>query len=217
MAIAFDAASETFSNSTSSLGWSHTCTGSDRILWVYVMHNSGAGTISSVTYNGVALTKYVEDALGQRSSLWYLIAPSTGTNTITVTPSTTMYCYTAAASYTGVHQTSFLDGSDTSSAAQASLASSITTTQDNCWTILGARQQSTGNTDASTGCTERAAGAVGTVQLYDSNSAITPAGVYSMTTTQSATGTTGHVMAAFAPSTGGGGSTFKGLLMMGVG
>ena len=51
---AFDAAGSGPSTSATSLTWSHTCAGANRILFVGFLSN---GTVTGVTYNGVAMTQ----------------------------------------------------------------------------------------------------------------------------------------------------------------
>lgn len=76
---------------SSPLTWSHTCSGSERALYVAVI--VGAGTdgsyaISGVTYNGVALTflgrRHSNDATFGYVELWRLVNPASGTNTVSV-------------------------------------------------------------------------------------------------------------------------------------
>jgi hypothetical protein len=199
MAIAFDAPSETFSNSIQTLNWFHTCSGSDRILWVGVM-TSSTRSVSSVTYNGVALTSLTRSAGGQPVQLWYLIAPATGTNTISVSiGAPNSFVYTSGASYTGVKQSGQPDAQNTNSTSSSSVSTSVTTVADNSWVVLIARNDTDGNTNAGTNSTERTAGAAGTVQLYDSNGAVSPAGSFSMTVTNAGSYATTIAMASFSP------------------
>jgi len=197
--IAFDVASEAFSNSAQTLAWSHTCSGANRRLWVAVMTLSGR-SVSTVTFNGTNLTALTRSAGGQPVQLWFLDAPSTGTHSIVVSIGTpNSYIYAAAASYTGVRQTGTADSQNTQSVVGSSVSTSVTTVEDNSWVILCARNDSSGDTNASTNSTERAAGASGTVQLYDSNSPVTPAGSFSMTVTNGGSYQTTIAMASFAP------------------
>ena len=47
---------------------------------------AGTGSITSATYNGVALTKATSTrASGMASEIWYLINPDTGSSTVSVT------------------------------------------------------------------------------------------------------------------------------------
>jgi len=89
MALAYDATSSfTFDNTSyNSIDWSHTCTGSNRLLFVGVGVVGDTGKVSGITYNSVALTKIWEKVQGgtKNSSGWLLVAPATGSNTVEVT------------------------------------------------------------------------------------------------------------------------------------
>lgn len=107
MAIAFDAASTSKSASTTSLSWSHTCTGSDLILVVAVSINDpGDRSVSSVTYNSVSLSLIgtATASATVRVELWYLIAPTTGANTVEVALNKGSAIVAGATSWTGVDQ-----------------------------------------------------------------------------------------------------------------
>lgn len=71
--------------------WSHTCSGSNRILFVGVCVSptaSDAGISLSVTYAGTAMTPLLQrhsfDQTSGYAQLFYLIAPATSTNTVSV-------------------------------------------------------------------------------------------------------------------------------------
>lgn len=212
MAIAFDTSISYHSlvNGTTHT-WNHTVTGSNTILWVHVM-NSSAIAISSVKYKTVAMTQAVANGASQRSSLFYLVNPATGTNQVEVIIASSSYCYANSASYTGASQTGVPDATATQNAASPT-TTTLTTIADNSWAVLGVRDASSGVTAASTNATSREADA-GFAQLYDSNGPKTPAGSFSMTVTSA--GSIGTAMASFAPA--GGSSPFRnGLTMMGVG
>lgn len=218
MAIALDSTSApTNSSGVTSLNRSHTCTGSDLILWVAVTTVSGASVpVTGVTYNSVAMTKVT--AIAPQSnwemSLWYLAGPSTGTNTITAT------CATApanifrisSASYTGASQTGIPDSSNSATGVTTSRTVSTTTIANNCW-VVGYGMTGAGNIVPSTGLTTRSEtdSGSGSTVLGDSNGAVTPAGSYSMTFT-TANDSTGLIVASFAPATASTNSNFFMLL-----
>lgn len=115
--IVLDATSAgiTSSSGATSLTISHTVSGDNRLLVVSVAvggASSGSSFITGVTYNGVAMTQiaytYDVDVDGQLS-LWYLVAPATGTHDVVITASSSRYIGGEVASYTGVMQTSPLD------------------------------------------------------------------------------------------------------------
>jgi hypothetical protein len=156
MAIVFDATSNsTEQASASSVSWSHTCTGSNLVLVVGISSRDitlGNRTVSSVTYNGVTLTKARSDdnALTARTEMWYLINPSTGSNTVTVTMGgvcTGFIC--GAVSLTGVKQSGQPDASNGfESVPNVTTATcNVTTVADNSWIVDIFR-----TTIAATGC-----------------------------------------------------------------
>lgn len=168
--IQFDAASSSgYKTASASYTWSHTCLGTDRYLTVGISMLSVAGSsVTGITYNSVALTKigHIASASGAvRSELWGLIAPATGTNTIEVTLSAALDSAGSASSYTGVHQTSPIEGFNTASATNVGAADAtidVTTVADNDWVVdnvatddtaisVGAGQTQRGNTTGTLG------------------------------------------------------------------
>ena len=145
MAIAYDAKS-----AASSKGWSqaspvtltfaHTCTGSNLILWVavQVFWDSTIGSITTATYNGTAMTKYVDKLEGQLyTALYYLIAPTTGANNVVVTATvagaaTIDDMFAQASSYTGVDQSTGVDAYGSGGGYGKTATASVTTVADNC-------------------------------------------------------------------------------------
>lgn len=109
MAIALDATgSQLNQTSVAALSWSHTCTGSDRVLFVGVAYQSGAGTTCTATYNSVSMTQIwnKRDDLNVQSSVGFvLIAPATGANTVAITLGATVDAAAGGSvSLTGVDQ-----------------------------------------------------------------------------------------------------------------
>lgn len=152
MAIAHDASS----NAGNSVGtattftWSHTCTGSNLLLAVRIVTRSNGGTGNGhptiVTYNGVSLTEgaHRSPQLGDNPTftyigIWYLKAPATGANTISVTISeagTGGATYASADSFTGVDQTTPIDSAGgTSSNTGTPVTISVTTVNANAWIV----------------------------------------------------------------------------------
>lgn len=169
-AIAFDAQSSsdtgTWTTSASSDSWSHTISGSDRILFVNVrIYDTGASnrSVSTISFNGVALTKVnsitaaVEGAT-QDGELWYLVAPATGTHTITVTlTGSVSHMASSAFSYTGVDQTNPIDSNNTgqNNTGTATFTLSTTVVKSNCWLVGGAMARDSGPPGAGSGTTLR--------------------------------------------------------------
>lgn len=114
------------------------------------------------------------------STLYALVAPDTGSNTVEVThAASTSWSAVVAMSYTGVKQ-SIPTNYTTNSATTSSLTTSLTTSA-NSWLAMSMRASSNGVTNAGTGATSRYATA-GFIQTYDSNGALS-AGSNSMTST----------------------------------
>lgn len=144
-AITFDnVTTDASSASRSSASFSHTVGGgSNRALVVVVMTRGDQGA-TAVTYDGDPLTLAVsEDAGGGSSewvSVWYMVAPATGSNTVSVTfganadPSAV-----AALSYFGVDQTNPIDAtaSASSSFSTTTVSVDITTTRANAMVVGG--------------------------------------------------------------------------------
>jgi predicted ribosomally synthesized peptide with SipW-like signal peptide len=117
------------SANASSLTWAHTVSGSNRYLVVGVsINNENSGTVSSVTYNGQALTSLgtATNGTNARVEMWGMLAPPTGTHNIVVTLSTSQRFTAGAVSFTGVHQTTPLGTlvSNTGTSLSASVAAS---------------------------------------------------------------------------------------------
>jgi len=106
---AVDSVSSFASNGAGPFTWAHTCSGSDRLLRVTTSHFDSSDTISSITYNGVALTAVPGGSTNNGQyyvTAYYLIAPDTGTHDIVVTVSGSVFDFGAGAiSYTDAHQT----------------------------------------------------------------------------------------------------------------
>lgn len=113
MAVAFDTIN-TFSD-TGTAGphvKSHTCSGSDRLLVVCIQFYHTASVVSALTYNGVALTKLGSFSdFNYNSEIWYLVAPATGANDVSLTFSGVTFGFAySSISFTGVDQTTPMAG-----------------------------------------------------------------------------------------------------------
>lgn len=197
MAIAYDASAGSSTGSASSLTYSHTCSGSDRILFVFVCRGN-TQTISSVTYNSVAMTFIAESIVAgsQPVAVYYLVAPATGANNVVITLSGATFIFSSSSSYTGAKQTGQPDGSNTGKASGTSHAISVTTTADNSWGVAAYRAEGDGVTSAGSGTTLRNNSGI---QLYDSNGPKTPAGSLTLTAT-SVSQAVDRAMATFSPA-----------------
>ncbi len=96
-----------------SLTWQHTTSGIDRLLRVLVSTDA-VTAVSSVTYNGVALTLNQSDTNGVITlSEYFLVAPPVGTYDIVVTVSPNSVITAGAESYVSVNQASAIGVIDT--------------------------------------------------------------------------------------------------------
>lgn len=211
MAIAHDSSTDGGNATATSLTFSHACSGANRVLLVGVVGDvtAGADDVVGVTYAGdpMTLIRKTTDANGNRFAYLYVLTnPDSGTNNVVVTASTSHFLGAGATSYTGAKQTGQPDASNSQTSVANPVGSSVSTTVDNCWTVLleqnyGADQPAT----AGTGTTRRTFdGTFGTWTMCDSNGAITPAGSTSLQTSRStATSFTSHIIVALAPAVAG--------------
>ena len=204
MAIAFDAVTKNSTIDTgTSYSFSHTCTGSNRLLVVSVNGN-GTDTITGITYNSVAMT--LVDKQATPTDRWnytfYLLNPDTGAHNVTVTSSGAFTGSAATAhSYTGVKQSGQPDSSAKNTATAASdITVSTTTIADNCWLIGTCGTSYASVQSGNAGTTIRGTDAGG-VAAYDSNGLKTPAGSFSLSVHDSHGGGDNMALltASFAP------------------
>jgi len=139
--IAFDAnRSGNNAGGSASVSWSHTTgSGSNRIMLVGVSIRTTTVSVSSIAYGVQSLTFIRADTHASatiRSELWYLVAPSSGTATVTVTLSGTSKAVGGSSTYTGVNQTSPIDVNDGTTGTSTSPSRSVTVSTANSW-LLG--------------------------------------------------------------------------------
>lgn len=152
MAIAFDAtANSGLQTMTSPYSYNLTVAGDDRFLVVGVAFSGLGQSVTGITYNGVALTliEAKNSATSRRAELWGLIAPATGTNSVTVTLSSAVTSISGAMSFTGVDQSTPNEAdANASGAGTSDISVAVTTVADNDWVVDFA---STGDTAATVG------------------------------------------------------------------
>lgn len=208
MAIALDAVtSKNRVATTSSITWTHTCTGTNLILFVAVqLTGETTDALTAITYNGVAMTLINNTGSISGSGfgyLYYLLNPATGANTVSVTKSNSVSGIEAvSASYTGVKQSGQPD-SHTTNTTPTSLTTSLSTISiaDNCWGIAYNinNQWSTASLTA-TGTNTTRGTTAWSGALGDTNGVIHPAGSVTMGWTgPSGTANWGEIIATFSP------------------
>lgn len=151
MTVAFDAvgpssAGATHAQSATSpmtLSWSHTCTGSNRLLIVSVAVGPAASDANvsalTVTYNGVSMTSvgrvHSNAATAGFVEMFRLIAPATGPNTVLVTctfgGADSMSLSAGSVSFTGVDQTTPIAHTNTATGSSATPSVAVTSASGN--------------------------------------------------------------------------------------
>lgn len=107
MAVAFDAVATDTTGGAANLTYSHTCTGSNLVMYVLCGQRFGTSGVSAVTYNAVSLTKLFEFDNGNLTSsiVYRLINPATGAHNVIVTEGGSRAVTAVSVSFTGVDQT----------------------------------------------------------------------------------------------------------------
>ena len=206
MAIAYDATSAKGSGSSGGTINASMTIGSitNGLLLVHIGTDAGADRVTGVTWNGVAMTRLIGGMYGQNNSSYIytygLLNPDTGTHTIAVTVSSTPTVVFYGVSYSGVKQSGLPDGSNHNAGSATSGSVSITTSADNCWMsgMVYTTGLSTGPT-AGSGTTNRGSSSGDGFAVFDSNSAITPAGSYTLNESWTPSSDWGMVAVSFAP------------------
>ena len=204
--IALDATSNSGQKaSVSSYSWSHTCTGSNLLLAFGDSHyNKGSDrTATGVTYNSVALTLIRSDARSGsagpdtyywRTTIYYLVAPATGSNTVSVTLSgTTDNAVGGVVSYTGVAQSGQPDANNGANGSDTTPTVNVTTIADNCWVFDAVV------TISNLTCNNTVRWNLVYWGGADTNAPKTPAGSQTMSWTTTASNTWAISAASFAP------------------
>lgn len=196
--------------------WSHTCTGSDLCLF---MATFSFGSGSTFTYNSTALTVlggYQYASTVRYGKLAYLLSPSTGSNTASMTTSGSGVGVTV--SYTGVKQTGQPDAAintqTTGTGTGTSLTATVTVTASGSWLMMGTICEGAALT-AGTGATLRITGSNPAVAFFDSNGA-PGTGSQSMSVSESPANGFAIGMVSMAPAASAAAAIY-GLSLMGCG
>lgn len=201
MAIAYDSSAAAGSTSTTSLSYSHTTSGSDRVLVVFAKTYSSSDLVTGITYAGVSMTKLLtgQDAGGLWSHAYILANPATGANNVVVSLSSANYIGSTSHSYTGCKTVSIPDASGSLNSSVTDVTTTLTTTVDNCWLVgsyNGGRPYTPG-----VGTTVRQTQLSSDYLVtFDSNGAKTPAGSYSLAGSQSTATACRNYIISLAPA-----------------
>lgn len=189
-------------NTTQTAGTSHSASISvpagSNIIFVNAW--SQFATPTGVTLNGVAMTKIQtggNKAGTSFESMWYLVNPSTGTQTLAVTggggTTGALWSSYSGASVTGVPDSS----TDYSSVSGATKTISTTVVAANSWLVL-TTADNTGNASAGSGTTQRAYNTSWALGIYDSNGTV-GTGSQSLQITRGSAFNIYATIASFAP------------------
>lgn len=225
-AIAHDADSHTDGGTSATFNWSHTCTGSNLVLMVFVgIIDTGLHpTVSGITYNGVALTHVVaSNNYGTSSNYadyWYIKNPTTGANSIAVTLSSApnIQVFGGGISLTGVDQTNPIDAFNTSNSAGGNCPGAcpsvtVTTVANNAFIVDGVIDNGPDQANYTKGASQTVswnfnnAGVTRSAQGSYTTAAVTPAGATAMTWTGSTGSAWAQVGVSLKPASAGGGNT----------
>ena len=143
--IAFDftpAAAKT-GTATASINWSHTISGTNRILIVGVsIRSSATYTVTGITYGTQPFSHppnpivTVTNANNVHVEQWYLVNPAIGTATVTVSLSGTAPSIVASSvSLTGVNQVTPIDASNTLTGSSLAPGVTVTTMSNGAWVL----------------------------------------------------------------------------------
>lgn len=207
MAIALDTSVNGLTALGTSLSWSHTCTGSNLLLWVGVV-GAVSDVLTGVTYgsrNCFFVSKVQVPSGGRWRYLYALIGPAPGTDTITATLSASALVEGFSASYTGCAQGGVPDSSAAPFAAAVSsgadFSAGISTVEDDCWAIelFGSSTISTVTLSAGGTIRQQGSGLGGGNGIADSSAVIHPAGVHSFVQHKTGLADWAAVVASFAP------------------
>lgn len=147
-----------------------TPSGSNRLMIVGVSAQQPGASVSSVTYNGVALTKLgnVSNASQSRIEIWYLKSPAVGTFNVVLTNSQSENAIVGVKTFSGVNLTTTFGTLATSTGNSASAFVTATSATDELvYAVVGFNNGSTNQTPGS-----------GQTEYYDQtiNSSISGAG-----------------------------------------
>ena len=141
MSVAYDASSNSgFKSNVTSASWSHTWSGSNRMLSIDVATLGVTATVSAMTYGGATCTFIGGQTItgGGRVESWRICqddtgAPATSANAVNVTLSATVSVVGMGVSYTGVGQASPTEVFNSNQGSSTSATVVVTTVANNDW------------------------------------------------------------------------------------
>lgn len=211
MAIAFDTDGGGFTNSSSgSLTYTHTCTGSNLVLYVLAGTASGV-TVTGITYNSVAMSLVDSyTGIGQAVDnlyLYILTAPATGSNSVVVSASGSgSLIYSQSGSYTGAAQSgqpphTAKNTGNSVTTLTTTVNTSTAPSTDNCWIVGGYSLDGNFTVSAGAGTTLRSTNASikNWLGIMDGNAVVHPAGSSSLIFNSSSSCNMRGIITSLAP------------------
>lgn len=187
-AVAYDASSSTNGSGLSSIGTTHTTSGSNRLLvcTLFLASGGGAATVTGVTYNGVALTNKgsVSPDSTNYANMWFLVAPASGSNSWVFSldsSANTDHVVAGCVSFTGANQTTPLGTAQTTYDIVTGLSVTVPTNglgYDVAYSAYG-----------SAGCVTRTPGGSQTQRFQECNNGGAANSLVGMSSTISSSGT----------------------------
>ena len=159
--IAFDESSQSLFSDATSTSHSHTASGSNRILIAGLYVGTSSDVSPSCSYGGSAMTQIGTQTQGsQRVYLFYRIAPTAGSHSISCSWTGSLSGALFGASYTGAKQTgqpdSFAAGGQLTSVGNYTLNVYTTVSTANSWLVGFIRQDTNASgSGPASGTTER--------------------------------------------------------------
>lgn len=178
--------------------------GANRLLVAGFFGDTAADVITGVTYAGVAMTA-VTAGLHAGSDrfvyLYYLLAPTSGSNNLVITASSAIAIRAQVADYTGVKQSAQPDAFGSASATSASgVSKALTVVAANSWAVAIHREDA-GSPDTWTNMTELQSSSGGGLHLADTNGALAT-GAITFTAATGGAFDQAMIVASFSPSGG---------------
>lgn len=198
-----------------SVTFSHTCTGSNLGLLVFVACRTGSADLAGATYNGVSMTKEVDvesnNVCGVQA--FSLIAPATGANDVVLDFGSNFVLSSAVAiSYTGVDQTDMIEATNSVTAFNTSVSGTVTTVTNDalaidCINLQNAHTLTVGSGQTERNNTDHSDANLGRIAVSEEGKAIS--GGVSMDWTISSGDNYAQALLAIKPAVAGSSPTFK--------
>ena len=158
--------------------------GSGTNRYLFVTTSANTDTVTSVTYNGVAMALAGKTSNnGVYSTVFTLANPASGSNILSVDNRFNVSTYVTMASYSGAAQTGNPVQAVTGTASGTAFPMNLTTTHGNSWLIAGATNQY--NVASWSGCSSSPSGATlrqnGNIAVICDNGPIATPGATSLT------------------------------------